>query len=400
LSFRGAEWFNRWVPTVSEPPVRDLKRFHRYTYWSLVLTGPFGLFIAAMFFAGEAPGNSMVLWGSVGGIIVALGFATAVLWLFAERSGERMQRRLRWAGWAVVAAGAGLGTFDVPISAAWIVPVAVLEAGRLLWTGSGRYLRRTTVSCATVIAAVAILLALDLVGGYAMFLALVLMPALLGGVLCQWWFYEVAERIDDARQLAGELAVAEERLRFAAELHDIQGGHLQAITLKTQLARRLVTADPDRAVAELEAVEDLARQALKDTREVVGGYRKVTLADEIDSAARILRSAGIQAAVRADVPPLIERTERLLGLLVREATTNMLRHSRASAAELAVTADHGTVAVTVANDGAGDPGGERGNGIAMLGERFAEAGGTVEYEHRKERFTLTGTLPLSAEGER
>ncbi len=122
-----------------------------------------------------------------------------------------------------------------------------------------------------------------------------MVPTVSTAVVCQLWHYQVAQELEEARGLAGELAVAEERLRFAGELHDIQGGNLQAITLKSQVARRLVAVDPERAEAEMRAVEELARAALKDTREVVGGYRKVALADEIDSAARILevgRGAG------------------------------------------------------------------------------------------------------------
>ncbi|GAB3651962.1 sensor histidine kinase [Glycomyces tarimensis] len=387
------------MSTLLDLPVRDLKRLHRYTYWTLISSGPAGLSVALLFLAGEAPSSQALLWITVAGLFVSLGLATAVLWLFMEHGGIRLRRRLLWTGWAVVAVGFGAGLFETPVTSSWIVPVALLETGRLLAGGPGGYLRTTAISCATVAAGTVALVALGLTDAAGLILALVMVPAVQAGVVCQWWFYEVAERLDEARGIAGELAVAEERLRFAAELHDVQGGHLQVITLKAQLARRLVEADPRRAGAEIEAVEELAREALKDIRAVVSGYHKVTLAHEIDSAARILRSAGIQAAVRTGPSPLDERAEHLLGLLVREATTNMLRHARARAAELAVSADDTRLTVTVANDGAREAkGGPRGNGITMLAERFAEAGGSVDHERRDGRFTLTGTLPRRPEG--
>jgi two-component system sensor histidine kinase DesK len=208
----------------------------------------------------------------------------------------------------------------------------------------------------------------------------------------QLWHYQVAQEREDARRLAADLAVAEERLRFAGELHDIQGGNLQAITLKAQVARRLVAMDPERAEAEMRAVEDLARAAIKDTREVVGGYRKVALSDEIDSAARILKSAGVQATVPDTAPSLDADTEKLLGLLVREATTNLIRHAEPSDAELSIVEVDAEITVTVTNNGAPEPTGG-GNGLTMLTERFTEAGGTVEHAHDGDRFTLKGTVP-------
>lgn len=385
------------MPPDFELPVRNLKRLHRYTYWTILLTGPFALFIAGLFVVAEMPPSSVILWATVATLVVSIGFGSVVQWLFVERRGERVWRHLLWAGWAVAAVGFGIGLLEPPVSPGWVVPVAILEAGRLLWGGDGHLIRRTTWSCATVAAVTAGLLAFDLVSGYSLFLTIILLPSVEAAVVCQWWYYLVAARLDETRGIAAELAVAEERLRFAAELHDIQGGHLQAIILKTQLARRIGRSDADRAEAELEAVEELARQALKDTRAVVSGYRKVSLSEEIDSAARVLRSAGIRAAVRTDSNPLEERTERLLGLLVREATTNILRHATATEAELAVGVEGGRVTAEVVNDGADDRGGPRGNGIAMLAERFGEAGGIVEHRRLDGTFTLIGSLPLRSE---
>lgn len=397
LSFRGTGWFNLGVPPDFELPVRNLKRLHRYTYWTILLTGPIALFVAALVMVSDMPSSALILGVTVAGLVVSIGLGSVALWLFVERRGEQVWRHLLWAGWAVMAVGIGVGLLEPPVNPGWVVPVAILEAGRLLWGGDGHSVRRTMWSCVAVVVVAAGMMVFDLVSGYALFMAILLVPSVEGGVICQWWYYLVAARLDEARGMAAELAVAEERLRFAAELHDIQGGHLQAIILKTQLARRLGRSDADRAEAELEAVEELARQALKDTRAVVAGYRKVSLSDEIDSAARVLRSAGIRAAVRTDSRPLGTRTEHLLGLLVREATTNILRHSSATEAELAVGVDAERVIAEIVNDGAGEREGPRGNGVAMLAERFGEAGGAVEYRRLDGTFTLTGTLPLGPE---
>ncbi|WP_306210139.1 sensor histidine kinase [Actinoplanes sp. RD1] len=163
----------------------------------------------------------------------------------------------------------------------------------------------------------------------------------LAALLAQLWVQQVAERADQARRGA----VTAERDRFAAELHDIQGHTLQVIVLKSELAARLAGADPGRAAAEMRQVETLAREALRDTREVVHGYRPVSLTDEIANAARILAAAGVQCHTPSSIHVSPEH-ERLLALLVREATTNMLRHSTATRAGIIHTAG----SLTIVND--------------------------------------------------
>ena len=114
------------------------------------------------------------------------------------------------------------------------------------------------------------------------------------------WGWEVAARLERARRLSAELAVADERLRFAADLHDIQGHHLQVIALKSELAARLARTDPARAAAEMEEVQRLAAKALDDTRAVVQGYRRTSLDEEIANATRVLAAAGIDARMKVE----------------------------------------------------------------------------------------------------
>ena len=207
------------------------------------------------------------------------------------------------------------------------------------------------------------------------------------------WAWDVAVRLDSLRRVTGELAVARERLRFAADLHDVQGHHLQVIALKSELAERIAAASPERAAAEMAQVRELAATALAETRALVHGYRRTTLDAEIANASRVLAAAGID--VRTDVDPvaLPEEARHLLGLVVREATTNVLRHSDAGTAELACAEADGEVRVRIANDGANPPSTVDGSGLRSLAERLEAAGGELTWTHRDGRFTVTAALP-------
>ncbi|WP_307835304.1 sensor histidine kinase [Streptomyces adelaidensis] len=185
-------------------------------------------------------------------------------------------------------------------------------------------------------------------------------------VLGPLWAWNLAGRLDRARRLEAELAVRDERLRFAADLHDIQGHHLQAIALKSELAARLVELDPVRAAAEMREVRQLSVDALRDTRAVVRGYRRTTLDDEIANAGRVLAAAGIDARTALEPAALTagmaDSTRHLLGLVMREATTNVLRHSQARYAEVDYRVTEGHAHLRVGNDGADElppPGTER-----------------------------------------
>ncbi|WP_308126134.1 sensor histidine kinase [Nonomuraea ceibae] len=245
--------------------------------------------------------------------------------------------------------------------------------------------------------------------------------------LAMLWGWDVAKRLNDVRRLAAELAVKEERLRFAADLHDIQGHHLQVIALKSELAARLAEADPARAAAEMHEVRRLAADALSDTRAVVQGYRRTTLDAEIANATGVLAAAGIDARMSvepADARRLPEAGRHLLGLVMREATTNVLRHSRARHAEVdyRVTGDLARLRVT--NDGAGDQPSDQhrdqhsdqhrdqhsdqhgdqpgagGTGLRTLAERLASAGGELTWEHDDDRFAVVARLPARSAEDR
>jgi len=180
-----------------------------------------------------------------------------------------------------------------------------------------------------------------------------------------------------AREEVALLAAERERLRIARDLHDLLGHSLTTVTLKAALARRLVDSDPERAKAEIEAVEHLARESLADTRNAVAGYREVRLATELATAQEVLAAAGIRAdlpGVVDDVPP---EFAGLFGWVVREGVTNVIRHSRAQRVRIALTAK----AIEILDDGNGLPSGcdatTCGNGLAGLAERATSVGGKL-----------------------
>lgn len=195
--------------------------------------------------------------------------------------------------------------------------------------------------------------------------------------VAQVWFWDMVVELDRSRTMAEELAVARERLRFAADLHDIQGHHLQAIMLKGELTERLIGRDDDAAKAQAAELTELARTALTDTRRVVHGYRGTTLHNEITNAVEILSAAGIDTEVHGEshtVPPPLQS---LFGALVREGTTNILRHSQATRCRLTLESDGTTVHVRLVNDGVTPQDSRPGSGIESLRERFTALDGDV-----------------------
>ncbi len=228
--------------------------------------------------------------------------------------------------------------------------------------------------------------------------------AALGGLLTllvgvtdvlQFYVWDLTLELDRARSAAAGLAVAEERLRFAADLHDIQGHHLQAIALKGELVTRLIGLDDDAARLAAAEIHKLATEALHDTRDVVRGYRKVNLSTEIDNAAGILASGGIETSVHGDPNAVPGTLQPLFGLLVREGTTNVLRHGRARRCTIEVHADQDPIAVLIRNDGVFAIQDQRGgSGLAGLRERFAAVGGRVEAGRRERNFELRGEVSV------
>jgi two-component system sensor histidine kinase DesK len=181
-----------------------------------------------------------------------------------------------------------------------------------------------------------------------------------------------------ARAQIARLAVADERLRFARDLHDLLGHSLSVIALKSELAGRLLGRDPERAAAEVAEIERVTREALVEVREAVTGYRRMTLADELAGARIALSAAGIEATVEREKVTLPPESESVLAWAVREGATNVIRHSGARRCAIRVSAGLADVAVEVVDDGAGSAVNGGGSGLAGLAERARQHGGRVE----------------------
>ncbi|GAB2987060.1 sensor histidine kinase [Amycolatopsis acidiphila] len=176
------------------------------------------------------------------------------------------------------------------------------------------------------------------------------------------------------------LAVTAERERLARDLHDILGHSLTTITVKAGLARRILESaqDTERASTEIHEVESLARSALSDVRATVSEYREVSLSAELVGARAALRAAEIEADLPHAVDNVLPDLQQTFGYVLREAVTNVLRHSGAKHVKVRL----GRTWLDIEDDGAGAPGGVSGNGLRGLTERLDQIGGTLRAEPR------------------
>ncbi len=201
--------------------------------------------------------------------------------------------------------------------------------------------------------------------------------AIAAATFAMWGVYQLLSRnveLLGAREENARLAVEEERNRFARDLHDILGHSLTVITVKSELAQRLLDSDVERARAELVDLERLSRDALADVRRAVGGYRELSLSGELVRAREALDSAGIAAELPNSTDEVPGPLQELFAWTLREGVTNVIRHSRASSCLVSLQAR----AIVVEDDGRG-PGDSAGAGHGLLGlrERAAAVGAVV-----------------------
>ncbi|QEE61688.1 histidine kinase [Salinibacterium sp. dk2585] len=201
-------------------------------------------------------------------------------------------------------------------------------------------------------------------------------------VLTALWWWQVVVELDRHRRASAELAVARERLRFASDLHDIQGHHLQVIALKAELAERLLDAEPETAREHIHETRMIARRALEDTRSLVYGYRDVALTVELENAREVLTASGAQCDLDVGAQPLDPEAQRALAMVVREATTNILRHSSASTVWIRLRDVAGGTELLIGNNGADAAASGQGNGLTGLRERLAAVGGQLDVDAR------------------
>jgi two-component system sensor histidine kinase DesK len=200
-------------------------------------------------------------------------------------------------------------------------------------------------------------------------------------------------RLRKANEEIEHLAKVAERERIARDLHDVLGHTLSVITLKSELAGKLMERDPQRAAKEIGEVEQISRQALSEVRDAIRGYRSQGLAAELAQAKSTLETAGLtvqcDAATTLTLPAV---QESVLSLAVREAVTNVVRHAQARTCRLRLEQQNGSCRLQIQDDGRGGFDAE-GNGLRGMRERVEMLGGTLS-RNTEAGTTLTITLPL------
>lgn len=292
---------------------------------------------------------------------------------------------------AVVGIAAGL----------WILAVMPLVQSSLLlrWPPG---LRVRVAAAATVLLCVLWLVdargpasvELDARGGWVLGFFCLFIPV--ATVLSLWW-WDVLVTLDRARVSEANLGATRERLRVATDVHDLQGHHLQVIALQLELAERLLTKqDPDAALEQLRAARTSVDEARQGTRDLAMRFRSVPLRDELANAVDLLRAAGTEVEAAVD-PAADAAPAEVLGPVIRETTTNALRHGGGRWARLALSRSGVLWRYEISNHAAGeDPADGGGSGLEGIARRVAEAGGTVEVRRGRQEFAVVVTVPEAA----
>ena len=340
---------------------------------------------------------ALILGATLAAFVVALGL---VLWVAVNPGGGPMTS---W--WATALLLAAAGAAWVPAHAwaeqaehpwAWLSGLAIAACALLSWQAGVVALVLLTAGAA----------AGGVASGSAMWVSIAIALGCAGAVwgMCHAfvWLLRLVREAQAARDAHAALAVAEERLRAGRELHDVLGHRLGVLALQAELAADLAPRDPDRAIAQLDGVRRLARETMAEARQAIHGETVADLPTQLGTAALVLRSAGAEVDIDAD-PDLLARlpptVSRLHSTVVREAVTNVLRHSDARTVTITVAeADLGPV-LTIVNDGLrgagrapGDPGEDTsgGTGLVGLSARCAGVGAhlVARSDARRGRFEL------------
>lgn len=204
---------------------------------------------------------------------------------------------------------------------------------------------------------------------------------------------DILTELERAREHEAEVAVMRERVRFAGDLHDIQGHTLHVVKLKAALARRLLRTDTDRAERELGEVHDLVGDTIARTRELAYAQRRLNLSAELENAKNLFEAAGIRVEVERE-GEVGERSAELVGQVLRETTTNILRHAQAGRVGITLV----ETGIIITNDGAGRGPTPALRGLAALAERVAGAGGTLTARREDGRFLTAVSFPAADTG--
>ncbi len=390
-----------WLTTRSPETVEDMadresirsilgRRVPEWPYTALFFTSIWLVYLLGPIHAAWALRHTTA---GVGGLVSTVGFAIVYLWHFMTsrrfawgvdpgQAVDRSRSVHRYLRYALLASLALTSTLTVGQqgTTTWVF---VAVAG--LWTFG-------FVVGVAVAAVLAILYEICLYhvpgwsrdNGVSLAIALAVL-AVGGGMLAARRQRDLAA----ARRENARLAVEEERNRMARDLHDILGHSLTVITVKAELAGRLVEVSPERAKAEIESLEALAREALADVRGAVEGFREISLAGELARAREALVAAGIEPRLPRSVDGVPPDVRELYAWAIREAVTNVIRHSGARHCTVTLSDRE----LSIVDDGPGETTQGQGNGLRGLGERATAVGALLETSRDADGFRVHVVVP-------
>lgn len=368
-------------------PVRD--RFRLYSRISLHLAI---LVLGLALFLGNGA-SGPVVWPAMAATVVCALAAITVLETWPELTGRPATAGtpwIRWAGigvlslvwlFAVVAARVG----DEPAAAAWrVAAIGALCAGCLCSVQLTRHRWWITVAAGVV---TGLLVAqpgqapTTVVAGVASAVTMV------GVLVLVLWSLRIVDELEHAKDVEGALQLAQERLRFSRDLHDVVGRNFSAIAVKSELAAQLSRAGAHhRAETEMLEVKQVAVGSMEEMRSLVRGYRDIDLVQEVEGARSLLAAAGVRLQIEGDPELTPARLHHVAAWVVREGTTNIVRHSRARTATLAF----GRAGMSLENDGVLPSAGlSTTSGLAGLAERLAAVDAVLTAEAEGATFRLT-----------
>ncbi|PHS39994.1 MAG: hypothetical protein COA91_05040 [Robiginitomaculum sp.] len=211
---------------------------------------------------------------------------------------------------------------------------------------------------------------------------LALFIGVVSGISCMAGAEEIEHReyMERTSALDKQRATLAERERIAGDLHDLLGHTLTMVALKSEVADKYLDKDIERARLEIREIRNEARAALSDVRQAVSGMNATTIEAELDQAKLALEAAGIEFEITGKLPKLSPEQDKVLGLAIREAVTNIIRHSKAKTARLAfLHTENGDLDISIKDDGIGGtlvPGA----GLTGLKRRIQSLGGRVEFD--------------------
>ncbi|HEY2578533.1 MAG TPA: sensor histidine kinase [Streptosporangiaceae bacterium] len=346
-------------------------------------------------------GHRSLLW-IAGGLVIVVTFCVTYVWTitnFLNSSSRYVKLGLPVIIALALVANLIYGTNWVPM---WIY---VSAATGYIVTGRARAVR-------AVLAVTATFVVMSLVTHTTVdtFISLVLPVALIGVAMSGFRVQiQLMHELTLAKETVAKLAVSEERLRLARDMHDLTGQSLSMITLKSELVSKLLarlpqTKDRDAAISEASDISRVSRQTLHDIREAVSGYRRPTLAVEIITARTALEAAGIELgddpALTVQSGTFDSEAEAALAWCLREAVTNVIRHSGARTCSVCLIQRPGELSLEVSDDGQGlqglpaaspmpasaasvSPGAPAGSGLRGMSERLTAIGGRLSFGHAK-----------------